>query len=194
MIFDPDTIADCEAGGWAAYYERDWPGVLRLMLRLNRAQFGMSRRAAVLAALDTVRAAAAFAPAENDLVATRRFLTRYFARARRTVEIRANPEILAALELDYWVVHRALANRRKLDQRDNDLTPLVAALARLHAAVFASTPERMQVSAALRALAAAKVDRITGGYSSDVAADWRQIRQLLRAAYRAAERDRGPRA
>jgi hypothetical protein len=159
--------------------------VLRLMVRLNRAQFAMGWAEAVAAAVDTVRAAAAFAPAANDLSATRRHLTRYFARARRSAGISAEAATLAEHELDYWVIHRELANRRKADRADDDLTPLVDALTQLHAAVFGSTVERVRVSAALRALAAARVDRITGGYSDDVAADWEQIHALLRDAYRA---------
>jgi hypothetical protein len=190
---DPDEVSFCEAAGWAAYYQRDWPRVLRLMVRLNRAQFGMGPAGAIAAALDTVRAAAAFAPVANNLGATRRHLTRYFARARRSAGISADAATLAGRELDYWVVHRELANRRKADRDDGDLTPLVDALARLHAAVFGSTTERMRVSAALRALAAARVDRITGGYSDDVATDWQQIYALLRDAYRAALIEARPR-
>lgn len=194
-VLDPDEVSFCEAAGWAAYYQRDWTRVLRLMVRLNRAQFGMGPVDAIAAALDTVRATAAFAPAANNLAATRCHLTRYFARARRSAGISADAAKLADRELDYWVVHRELANRRKADRADDDLTPLVEALARLHAAVFGSTPERMRVSAALRALAAARVDRITGGYSDDVAADWARIVDLLRDAYRAARAvDRRPTA
>jgi hypothetical protein len=184
---DPGTIAYCEAAGWAAYYDRDWPRVLLLMVRLNRAQFAMGWPAATAAALDTVRAAAAFAPAQNDLAATRRHLERYFARARSAAGTSADAATLAALELDYWVVHRELANRRKRDRRDGELAPLIDSLARLHAALFGSTPERMRVSATLRALAAAAVDRITGGYSADEAADWARIHRLLRDAYRAVQ-------
>lgn len=184
---DPDTIGFCEAAGWAAYYDRNWPAVLRLMVRLNRAQFGMGWGEAIAASVDTVRAAAAFAPVANDLAATRRHLSSYFARARRAAGIGAGAAELAAVELDYWVVHRELARRRTADRTDDDLTPMVDALARLHAAVFDSTPERMRVSAALRALAAARVDQITGGYSDDVAADWAQIHRLLRDAYRAVQ-------
>lgn len=182
---DPDTIGYCEGAGWAAYYRRDWPRVAWLMVRLNRAQFGMGWAQALAAAVDIVRAAAAFAPAQNDLATTRGYLERFFARARRAAGMRAAAADLAALELDYWVVHRELASRRTLDRGDDDLTPMVDSLARLHAAIFDATPEQMQVSAALRALAAARVDRITGGYSDDETVDWAQIHTLLRDAYRA---------
>lgn len=191
--FDPERVAGYEYAGWAAYYARDWPQVLWLMVRLNREQFGLSWPAAVAAALDTVRAAAAFAPVDNDLAAARHYLTRYYARTRRITATRADPATLAALELDYWIVHRELANRRKIDRQDDDLTPLVDSLSVLHAALFDSTPERMRVSAALRALAAATVDGITGDYSTNVAADWQRIHRLLYQSYRAVQLlERGP--
>lgn len=60
----------------------------------------------------------------------------------------------------------------------------VASLARLHAALFDATPEAIRRSAELRAEAARTVDRIAGGYSTDVAGDWRQVEASLREAYR----------
>jgi hypothetical protein len=60
----------------------------------------------------------------------------------------------------------------------------VASLARLHAALFATTPEAIRRSAELRAEAARTVDRIAGGYSTDVAGDWRQVEASLHEAYR----------
>jgi hypothetical protein len=182
---DPAALAFYEAAGWHAYYQRDWPRVLWLMLGLYRAQFAMGWPDALAAALDTVRAAAAFAPLDNDLPTTRHFLTRFFDRARRPLGIAADATTLAELELNYWIVHRELARRRKAARDDADLTPMIVALARLHAAIFDSTTERMYVSAALRAAAAATVDRITGNYSDDIAADWHQVYHLLVKAYRA---------
>ena len=35
----PERIAYLEAGGWHAYYDRDWPRLLGLMVQLNREQF-----------------------------------------------------------------------------------------------------------------------------------------------------------
>lgn len=185
LDFDPDRVGFYEKAGWAAYYDRDWPRVLWLMVRLNREQFRMPWPLAVAAAADTVRAAAAFAPADNDIPATQRHLARFYEKARRSAGMRADAETLAALELRYWVVHRELAVRRKVSRRDDDIMPMVDSLAALHAALFDSTPERMRVSAALRALAAVAVDRITGGYSDDAAADWRRVEELLQQAYRA---------
>jgi hypothetical protein len=182
--FDPDAVGYYEKAGWEAYYDRNWPQVLWLMVRLSHEQFDMPWPTAVAAAYDTVRAAAAFAPLENDLSATRGHLERFYAKAQRTRPTRASAAALAALELDYWVVHRDLARRRASDPGD-DITPMVDSLAALHAALFDSTPERMRVSASLRALAAVAVDRITGQYSQDVAADWARVEDLLRQCYRA---------
>jgi hypothetical protein len=53
--------------------------------------------------------------------------------------------------------------------------PLVASLARLHAALSDAPPEAIRRSAEQRVQAAVTVDRITGGYWDDVAADWRQV-------------------
>lgn len=183
--FNPERVASYEKAGWEAYYDRDWPRVLRLMVQLNREQFGMGWLAAAAAALDTVRAAAAFAPQDNDLPKTTRFLERFYARARRSAGMRADAATLAALELDYWVVHRVLAVRRKTNRADDDIEPMVRSLANLHAALFDATPEHMRPSAELRARAAVAVDRITGRYSDDVPADWRQVEELLAQCYRA---------
>lgn len=55
----------------------------------------------------------------------------------------------------------------------------------LHAALFDATPAAMGPSAKLRAQAVVIVDRITGRYSAEVAADWREVERLLHQAYRA---------
>ena len=62
---------------------------------------------------------------------------------------------------------------------------MVESLTRLHAALFTSPPEAIRRSAELRAQAAVAVDRITGGYSTDVEDDWRKVEESLRQAYRA---------
>jgi len=36
---DPERIAQLEAGGWRAYYVRNWPKLLGLMVQLNQEQF-----------------------------------------------------------------------------------------------------------------------------------------------------------
>ena len=183
--FDPGRVAYFEKAGWEAYYDRRWLRVLWLMVRLNREQFAMSLPTAFLASLDIVRASRAFAPVDNDVPAATAHLARYYAKARRSAGLQADAATLAALEMDYWVVHRRLAVARKESpDHSGDIGPMVDSLARLHAALFDAPPEAIQRSAELRAEAAVAVDRITGRYSSDVAADWRQVEEYLRQAYR----------
>lgn len=182
--FDPDRIAYYEKAGWEAYYNRQWGRVLALMVGLNREQFHMPWWVAVAAALDTVRAAKAFAPIDNDIPTATRHLVNYYAKARRYAGITAGAEDLAALEMDYWVVHRQLAVRRQQNHADSDIEPMVQSFARLHAGLFDATVGAMRPSAEARALAAVAVDRITGKYSTDVAADWREVERYLAAAYR----------
>lgn len=182
--FNSERVAYFESAGWRAYYDRNWLRVLGLMVQLNREQFGMSWPTAILASVDVVRASLAFAPVDNDIPTATVHLAHYYAKARRAAGIAADAEKLAVLEMAYWVVHRRLANERKATpDHTGDLTPMVDALSSLHAVLFAASPEVARRSAEMRAQAAARVDRITGGYSEDVEADWRQIEVELEEAY-----------
>lgn len=181
---EPDRLAALETAGWAAYYARDWPRVLWLMVQTNRTQFCMGWSEAVPTALDVVQAAAAFAPVDNDIPAATAHLTRFYAKAGTAANLATDAATLAALEVDYWIVHRRLANERKVAPgHTGDLAPMVAALERLHRGLFDAPPAVLRASAAARAEAAATVDRITGGYSRDLAADWQAVEASLRTAY-----------
>lgn len=183
---DPNRVAFFEKAGWEAYYDRKWLRALRLMVQLNREQFGMSLPTAIAAAVDVVRASLAFAPVDNDIPAATEHLQHYYEKAGRSSGLRADAKALAALEMDYWVVHRQLAvERRQALDHIGDIEPMVESLARLHAALFDAPPEAIRRSAECRAQAAQAVDRITGGYSTDVAGDWQRVEEHLREAYRA---------
>jgi hypothetical protein len=185
--FDPDRLAHLEAAGWRAYYDRNWLRVFGLMVQMNREQFRMSLPKAIAAAIDIVRASIAFAPAfGNDVPAATNHLQAFYDKARRSLGLPVDAHTLATLEMDYWIVHRRLANERKqAPGHAGDIEPMVESLARLHAALFTGPPEALRRSAELRAQAAVAVDRITGGYSNNVAEDWRLVEESLRQAYRA---------
>jgi len=183
--FDSDRIAYLEAAGWRAYYDRNWPAVFGLMVQMNREQFRMSLPAAIGGAIDIVRASIAFAPVDNDVPAATAHRQRFYEKARRSRGIQTDARTLAALEMDYWIVHRRLARERKeAPGHEGDIKPMVESLARLHTALFTAPPEAIRRSAELRAGAAVAVDRITGGYSTDITGDWGRIEDLLRQAYR----------
>lgn len=185
-VEDPETVAYYERAGWEAYYDRNWPRAFWLLVRLNRDAFRMSWFQALAAALDTVRASIAFAPLEgNDVARAKHYMARFYEKARRTLDMTADAQTLAELELDYWIVHRELALKRKQNHEDDDIEPMVKSLAALHAALFEATPEAMRPSAEWRARAAKAVDRITGNYSDDVDEDWHRVEEYLQNAYRA---------
>ncbi len=182
--FNPGRIAYLEKAGWEAYYDRNWLRVFGLMVQMNREQFCMPLPAAVAGAIDIVRASVAFAPVDNDVPAATAHLQNFYEKARRTRGLQADAKTLAALEMDYWVVHRRLAIARKqAPNHEGDIAPMVQALAKLHAALFAAPPEAIRRSAALRAEAAKTVDGITGGYTADVQGDWQRIEKYLDEAY-----------
>lgn len=185
--FNPEKVAYYEKAGWEAYYDRQWLRCFRLLVQLNREQFRMSPWTALTAALDTVRASIAFAPVDNDIPKATLALERFYAKARQSLKIAAEAKTLAALEMDYWLVHRQLAVRRQQNQTDEDIEPMIVSLTKLHAALFAGAPEAMRRSAEWRALAAKTVDRITGRYSTNVPEDWRQVEEYLRKAYQAVD-------
>ena len=184
--FDPERVAHLEKAGWEAYYDRNWPGVLSLMVQMNRTQFCMGWFDAIAGAADIVRAAVAFASVDNDIAAATAHLTQFYAKARTSAGLSTAAATLAEMEVDYWIVHRQLANARKAaPDHIGDLEPMITALEKLHAALFAAPPDEIRLSAEARAQAAATVDRITGGYTADAAADWEAIELNLRDAYRA---------
>ena len=195
LHFDPDRLARLETESWRAYYDRRWLGMARVLVAAHREQFGLSPAGALLATISASRAAIAFAPLENnDLDAARQHLVVYYRRVRAALGTTADAATLAERELDYWVVHRRLAIARRANppaatlpttETWRAIEPMVAAFARLHAALFDSTPETMRPSAEQRALAAVAVDRISGGYSNDVAADWTRVESHLQQTYRA---------
>jgi hypothetical protein len=186
-IFNPDKVAYYEKAGWEAYYDHKWLKAFWLLVKLNRETFRMSLPTALSAALDTVRASMAFAPVDNDVARAIHYIEKFYAKARRSLDMRTDAKTLAELEMDYWLVHRQLALQRMQPPHEGDLEPLIQSIARLHAALFNSTPEAMRASAEMRALAATAVDRITGKYSTDVAADWREVERYLQKAYRAVQ-------
>lgn len=193
-----DRIARVETGLWEAYYNREWLREFRLLIAMHREFFGMGAIAATLAGYDAARAAMAFAPLDtNDLPQARRHLLRYYEKVRRALHCRATAADLAERELHYWIVHREVARRRLAeveagrpvdDPEPAEIEPVIDAFASLHAGLFNSTPEAMHESAVHRARATAVVDRISGRYSPDVAADWARVEVLLQQAYRAIEK------
>ena len=123
------------------------------------------------------RAASAFAPVRHYTRVVQASYARFYRLARRYSGLHFDPDQVAALELEYNVVHRALVGVP-------DKSAFVDTMTRLHAALFDLSAEQARASAEERVLASNLVDRITGGQSLDKAADWAQIRAALQRCYR----------
>jgi hypothetical protein len=177
-----DRIAELEAGGWRAYYDRDWPRVIRLMVALNQEQFHIPFPLSVVAAVHVARASVAWAPVEHDEAVVRRHLRRFYRMALRWSGMQFDPQRAAELEVGYWVEHRRLLGVA-------DKGPFVDAMAALPGELFGLSPERMRDSAEWRVRANNTVDLITGGTSQDPEADWRKLEDELRECYRSIDRE-----
>jgi hypothetical protein len=175
--FDPDRTAWLETAGWRHYYDRAWLPLLRTILQVSQEQFRIPFPVSLLSAYYATRAAAAWAPIDNDWETSRAYYERFYRLARRFSGLRFDPRRVAALELRYNDVHRRLVGQ-------DDKREFVETMVELHAALFGLPPERVRESAERRVEAANAVDRITRRQSTDVEADWRRVEESLRRCYR----------
>ncbi|SRR5581483_9627541 len=177
--FHPDRLAWLEAAGWRANYDRRWPRLLWLVLRLAREEFDLPWPRAIEAAYHITKASIAWVPIDHDLDAVRRGIRRFYTVASRYGGgLRFDPEQVAALELEYWMVHRELSG-----QPEAAKGPLEDVFARLHSALFGLPIEATRSSAVSRARATDTVDLITSRRSADVELDWVRVERYLREAY-----------
>jgi hypothetical protein len=179
--FDPDRVAYFEANGWRAYYDRAWPRLLWLLVRLCQEQFHIPFPVSLLAAYYVVRASIAWVPIDHDETKVRRFYAEFYRLARRFSGLRFEPERVAMLELRYNDVHRRLVG-------SPDKRAFVETMVELHSAIFGITPEQARESAELRVAANNTVDTITGRTAPDPEAAWRQLEEQLRGCYRSIQR------
>ncbi len=147
--FDPVRIADLEYRAWVGYYLRKWPQVLRASVGLVRAGFGMDWFRTVHGAWLVLRANQLWAPyPDNHPDRARRCMRRFYALVRLTYGEPANPAKAAALEVDWWRVHR---ERQHAPGPDND--ELVDAVARLYRYLYEEPDAVVRPAAVHRAAA-----------------------------------------
>ena len=65
-VFNPERIANYEANGWRAYYDRKWLRLLRLIVALAQEEFRIPFPNSLLAAYYITRASAAWVPVDHD--------------------------------------------------------------------------------------------------------------------------------
>jgi hypothetical protein len=177
LRFEPDQVAYFEAHGWRAYYDRQWLKLLWLIVRLCQAQFRIPFPVSLLAAYYVTRAAAAWAPVNNDMALAQRFYERFYRVVRRYSGLSFDPARAAQLELQYNEVHRRLSGKP-------DKTAFIETMVQLHSTIFAITPEQARESAEQRVLANNTVDLITSKTSTNPEEDWTRLEDYLRQCYR----------
>lgn len=172
----PERVAYFEAAGWKAYYDRKWLRMLRLLVQLCQEQFHIPFPVSLLAAYYTTRASLAWAPLEHDESRVLAYLQKFYRLAHRYSGLRYDVQQVAALELQYFAVHRRLSGQQ-------DKEPFLQTLIELHSALFGMSAEQARASAQWRLQAANTVDLITSHTSTDVEADWRKLETYLQEAY-----------
>ncbi len=172
----PERVAYFEAAGWNAYYDRKWVRMLRLLVQLCQEEFHIPFPQSLAAAYYTTRASLAWAPVEHDEHKVLAYLAKFYAVARRYSGLHYDVQRVAALELQYFDVHRRLAGKAGKEE-------LLQTLTALHSALFDLSPAQAEESAEWRMLAANTVDLISSRTSSDVEGDWRKLEAYLCKAY-----------
>jgi hypothetical protein len=143
--FDPVRIAGLEYQAWVGYYLRQWPRVLMASVGLVRVGFGMNWYRTLLGAWLVLRANQLWAPfPDNDPDGARTCMRRFYALVRRSY---GEP---AALELDWWRVHRQLQHATAPRQPGDEL---VESLTRLYCYLYGEPEAEVRPAALHRARA-----------------------------------------
>ncbi|HEX3643900.1 MAG TPA: hypothetical protein VHV10_21630 [Ktedonobacteraceae bacterium] len=174
--FDPERIAYFEAAGWRAYYDHKWLKMLRLLVGLCQEQFNIPFPMSLVAAYYTTRASLAWVPIDHDESKVLAYLEKFYRVARRYSGLTYDVSQVAALELQYFDVHRRLSGKPEKDE-------FLQTLVDLHSAIFGLPAERVWESAEWRLHAANTVDQITSKTSTDIEGDWTKLEEDLRRCY-----------
>jgi hypothetical protein len=144
--FDPVAVGRSECDAWAAYYRRDWPRMLAGALGMVRHGFALGPLGNLNAAWHVMRANQAWAPyPDNDPVAARQCMARFYRMAGKAGRLSADPEVAAELELAWWRAHRAHQHDAQVSSED-----LLAALVSLYCYIYQAQPDDVRRAAELR--------------------------------------------
>jgi hypothetical protein len=154
--FDPLRLADLEYQAWTGYYLRRWPQVLIASVGLVRVGFGLGWYRTLHGAWLVLRANQLWAPyPENDPVAVRAYMRRFYTLVSRVHGEPADPVKAAELEVDWWRAHRE-GQHQEGPHLIDDTEPaeaLVQALTRLYCYLYGSQEADLLPAATHRARA-----------------------------------------
>jgi hypothetical protein len=154
--FDPRRVGKLECDAWVAYYRREWLAFLRAAVLLTRHTFALPWRQTFRGAWLVLRANQLWAPfPDNDPDGARRAMQRFYQLVAAHHGDTLDPAQAAALEVEWWRVHREHQHEGSaLDRRS-----LVAALSALYGYVYSVPEDAVRVAAEERALAMDHSDR-----------------------------------
>ena len=133
-----------------AYYRRQWLGFLRSAIGLTRHTFGLPWSSTLYGAWLVLRANQLWAPfPDNDPDGARREMERFYRLLAGRYGEQFDPARAAALEVDWWRVHR----EHQHTDAEGDERPLVDALSALYAYAYGVSEAEVRVAAEQRALA-----------------------------------------
>lgn len=175
--FDPETVGRLEQRAWAAYYDRQWPQLFDLMLRMTRSVFGLSLPRAVYASYLNTQAQVTWARQGESDGQAEAYVLRFYEFVRKPAGGRYDSAKAARLEVRWWHVHRT----RELYP---DRSALARALAATYAEVYQVPIERVLPAGDARAEAMDLSDRWVREGKDPNSPLLEQIAERLVASYR----------
>jgi len=154
--FDPRRVGELECDAWVTYYRREWIAFLRSAIGLTRHTFGLPWPLTLRGAWLVLRANQLWAPfPNNDPDGARQAMRRFYQLLAREYGEPFDPARAAALEVEWWRVHR----QHQHGDRTSPDRELVGALAALYSYVYGVPEAEVSVAAEQRALAMRFSDR-----------------------------------
>lgn len=144
--FDPRKVAHYEKENYVAYYERNWPRLLRVSVGMVRESFALSSLQAIYAAYLVARAEIAFAPVpNNDIPLAESYMRRFYQFIKNVHKEDFDPAQAARLDVHWWGIHRRLFGNAENQE-------LVDALTCLYEEVYGAESLKLKEAAYQRAM------------------------------------------
>jgi hypothetical protein len=151
-------VGRLECVTWTTYYRREWLKFLRAAISVTRHAFGLSWAQTLYGSWLVLRANQLWAPVDNDPDGARAAMERFYRLLKRRNAESFDPVTAAALEVDWWRIHREHQRHgSELDERS-----LIEALAALYSYVYGVPKEAVRLAAEQRALAMRLSDQWVG--------------------------------
>ena len=149
--FDPFRVADLEYRMWVAYYRRRWTRVLVASVRLLWLGFGRDWLLILQAAWLLLRAIQLWSPLPgNDPDGAQACMQELYALVKFRFGEPADPAVAAALEVEWWRVHR---ERQYSPPTAETWNRLVEAVTSVYCYLFGETEAAVRPAAVHRARA-----------------------------------------